>query len=270
MAKTKYKIFVINLERSESRWKAMRVQLERLGLPYERFSAVDGREISDEVLRRHYSAELNRRKYYVDLSRSEIACYISHLRVCERILSENLDYAIVLEDDILLKDSFALVPNALDSIANWNYIKLIAPFKRKKIVSSKPVVFEIPATCNIENWTSGNPPNVHKITKSSKNITVPIAFELVWWEKPPAGTQAYAITKDGAKEFLAKRSCFFRPIDVDMQHTWETKLDVQGLLPPCCELAEIPSGISRKKHYHYPLARLVYKFRYALRSMMKK
>ena len=74
MAKTKYKIFVINLERSESRWKAMRVQLERLGLPYERFSAVDGREMSDEVLRRHYSAELNRRKYYVDLSRSEIAC----------------------------------------------------------------------------------------------------------------------------------------------------------------------------------------------------
>ena len=44
----------------------MRVQLERLGLPYERFSAVDGREMSDEVLRRHYSAELNRRKYYVE------------------------------------------------------------------------------------------------------------------------------------------------------------------------------------------------------------
>lgn len=166
MAKTKYKIFVINLERSESRWKAMRVQLERLGLPYERFSAVDGREMSDEVLRRHYSAELNRRKYYVDLSRSEIACYISHLRVCERILSENLDYAIILEDDVVLKDSFALVPNALDSIANWNYIKLIAPFKRKKIVSSKPVVFEIPATCDIENWTSKNPPNAPKITKS--------------------------------------------------------------------------------------------------------
>ena len=255
MAKTKYKIFVINLERSESRWKAMRVQLERLGLPYERFSAVDGREISDEVLRRHYSAELNRRKYYVDLSRSEIACYISHLRVCEKILSENLDYAIILEDDVVLKDSFALVPHVLDSIANWNYIKLIAPFKKKRIVSRKPVVFEIPATCDTENWTSGNPP---------------IAFELVRWEKPPAGTQAYAITKDGAKEFLAKRSRFFRPIDVDMQHTWETKLDVQGLLPPCCELAEIPSGISRKKHYHYPLTRLVYKFRYALRSMMKK
>lgn len=263
MAKTKYKIFAINLERSESRWKAMRVQLERLGLPYERFSAVDGREISDEVLRRHYSAELNRRKYYVDLSRSEIACYISHLRVCEKILSENLDYAIILEDDVVLKDSFALVQHALDSIANWNYIKLIAPFKRKKIVSSKPVVFEIPATCDIENWTSKNPPDAPKITKSSKNITVPIAFELVRWEKPPAGTQAYAITKDGAKEFLAKRSRFFRPIDVDLQHTWETKLDIQGLLPSCCELAEIPSGISRKKHYHYPLARLVYKLKYA-------
>lgn len=269
MAKTKYKIFVINLDRSESRWEAMHVQLEKLGLPYERFSAVDGREMSDEVSRRHYSAELNRRKYYVDLSKSEIACYISHLRVCKKILSENLDYAIILEDDVILKDSFALVPHALDSIADWNYIKLIAPFKRKKIVSSKPVVFEIPATCNIENWVSGNPPNTHNITKSSKNITVPIAFELVRWKKPPAGTQAYAITRNGAKEFLAKRSRFFRPIDVDLQHTWETKLDVRGLLPPCCELADIPSGISRKKQYHYPFARLVYKFRYAISSIYK-
>lgn len=270
MAKTKYKIFVINLERSESRWKAMRVQLERLGLPYERFSAVDGREMSDEVLRRHYSAALNRRKYYVDLSRSEIACYISHLRVCERILSENLDYAIVLEDDILLKNSFALVPNALNSIANWNYIKLIAPFKRKRIVSSKPVVFEIPATCNMENWTSGNLPNVHKITKSSKSITVPIAFELVRWKKPPAGTQAYAITKNGAKEFVAKRSRFFRPIDVDLQYTWETKLDVRGLLPSFCKIADISSEISRKKRYHYPFARLVYKIKYAVSSLTQK
>lgn len=269
MAKTKYKIFVINLDRSESRWEAMRVQLDRLELPYERFSAVDGCEMSDELLCRHYSAKLNRRKYYVDLSNSEIACYISHLMVCEKILSENLDYAIILEDDIVLKDSFALVPRALDSIANWNYIKLIAPFKKKKIVSSKPVVFEIPATCDIENWTSDNPPNTHKITKSSKSITVPIAFELVRWEKPPAGTQAYAITKDGAKEFLAKRSLFFRPIDVDLQYTWETKLDIQGLLPSCCELADTPSGISRKKQYHYPFARLVYKFRYAISSICR-
>lgn len=267
MAQMKYNIFLINLDRSESRREAMCVQLERLGLPYERFSAVDGREISDEVLRRHYSAELNRRKYFVDLSRSEIACYISHLRVCERILSENLDYAIVLEDDIILKDSFVLVPNALNSIANWNYIKLIAPFKRKRIISSKPVVFEIPATCNIENWTSGNPPNVHKITKSSKSITVPIAFELVRWKKPPAGTQAYAITKDGAKEFLAKRSRFFRPIDVDLRFTWETKLDVQGLVPSFCKIADISSEISRKKRYHYPLARLVYKIKYFVSSL---
>ena len=231
-----YKIFVINLDRSVSRWGGMRAQLEKLGLPYERFSAIDGREMSDELLRRHYSAELNRRKYYVDLSRSEIACYISHLKVCEKILSENLDYAIVLEDDIVLKDTFALVPQALTSVASWNYVKLIAPFRGKEVLSGVRV--------------NGTP------------------FELVRWKKPPSGTQAYAITKDGAREFLARRSRFFRPIDVDLQHTWETKLDIQGLMPPCCELADTPSGISRGKHYHYPLARLVYKFRRAARSFV--
>lgn len=262
MAKTKYKIFVINLERSESRWKAMCVQLERLGLPFERFSAVDGREISDEVLRRHYSAELNRRKYYVDLSRSEIACYISHLKVCEKILSENLDYAIILEDDIILDAPFKFVPQALESITvKWKYIKLIAPFKRKKIVSREPVVFETSIECNSEKQAHGGNAGTQLASNFPYAISFPHIFELVRWKKPPAGTQAYAITKDGAKEFLAKRSRFFRPIDVDLQFTWETKLDVQGLLPSFCKIADISSEISRKKRYHYPLARLVFKLK---------
>ena len=246
----------------------MRGQLEKLGLPFERFSAVDGREMSDEVLRRHYSAELNRRKYYVDLSRSEIACYISHLRVCEKILFENLDYAIVLEDDIILDAPFEFVPHALESIANsWNYIKLIAPFKRKKIVSREPVVFETQVACNSEKRAHNGNAGTQFASNFPDAISFPHFFELVRWKKPPAGTQAYAITKDGAKEFLAKRSRFFRPIDVDLQFTWETKLDVQGLLPSFCKIADISSEISRKKRYHYPFARLVYKIKYFVSSL---
>lgn len=249
----RYKIFFINLDKSVERRKEMESQLERAGLPFERFSAIDGNAHSEEFFNGYYSANENAKRYYVSLSKTEIACYISHLKVCEKILSENLDYGIVLEDDIVLKDSFALVPSVLDSMANWNYIKLIAPFKRKKIVSSVPISIE---SC------------VVKAAGSSKSgFENAEKFELVRWRKPPAGTQAYAITKDGAKEFLEKRSRFFRPIDVDLQYTWETKLDIQGLLPSCCELADTPSGISRKKHYHYPFARFVYKFRYAISSI---
>lgn len=252
----RYKIFFINLDKSVERRKEMESQLERTGLPFERFSAIDGNSYSEEFFNGYYSANENAKKYYVSLSKSEIACYISHLKVCEKIISENLDYAIVLEDDIILKDFFAFVPNALNSIADWNYIKLIAPFKKKKIVSIVPI------------QVGGYAVDAAGLSKSEFENAA--EFELVRWKKPPAGTQAYAITKDGAKEFLAKRSRFFRPIDVDLQHTWETKLDIQGLIPSCCELADIPSEISRKKRYHYPFARLVYKFKYALRSFVAR
>lgn len=263
------KIFIINLDRATTRWEKMRKQLEKLGLQYERFSAIDAKSASDTFLNQYYSAELNRKKYYVSLSKSEIACYISHLKVCEKILSDNLDYAIVLEDDIELNDLFKLVPYALESLQNWNYIKLIAPFKKKKIVS-RTFCAEIPATCNIENRQFDKTSNTQQITQTAKDIIVPIPFEIVKWRKPPAGTQAYAITRDGANEFLAKRSRFFRPIDVDLQFTWETNLNIQGLFPSFCELTDIPSEISRPKHYHYPLARLIYKFKYATYFLIKK
>ena len=269
LSRKRYSIFVINLDRSSARWEKMRGQLDRLGLSYERFPAVDGNSQPDEFLNRYYSAELNRKRYYVPLSKSEIGCYISHLKVCEKIVSENLDYAIVLEDDLILDGAFKLLPHALESIKNWNYIKLIAPFKKKKIISGEPVVFETPLTCNIENWTFNEKSNSHEATKYSKNVRTIAALKLVRWNKPPAGTQAYAITRDGASEFLAKRSKFFRPIDVDLQHTWETQLDIKGLLPALCECSEDPSEICRSKRYHYWFAHTIFNIKYALLALFK-
>ena len=268
MAK-RYKIFVINLDRSVSRWEKMHDRLEALGLPYERIPAVDGKNASDEFLNKYYSAELNRKKYYACMSAPEIACYISHLKACERVMSEDLDYAIILEDDIILEEPFKFVPLALESITcDWNYIKLIAPFKKKKIVSREPVVFEIPVACSYEKWAHDGKTDLKCVSKYSNLISVPTLFELVRWRKPPAGTQAYAVSKDGAGEFIAKRSRFFRPIDVDLQFTWETGLEIAGLLPVFCKLSDETSEIGdREKIYHYPLAHLIYKIKYFIHSL---
>ena len=93
----------------------------------------------------------------------------------------------------------------------------------------------------------------------------PFVFELVKWNKPPMGMQAYAITKEGAKEILAKRSRFFRPIDVDLQYTWETSLAIDGLCPFLCKVRDIESDIGHKKaKYHSPFARIIYKLKYML------
>ena len=129
-----FKVFVINLDKSVARLERLKAEFERIGLDFERLPAVDGRKLSDNQILKHYSPELNRKKYFVPLSKPEIGVYISHLKACEKIISENLDFGIILEDDIVLKEGFQIVPQVLSSLKHkWNYIKLIAPGKKKKI-----------------------------------------------------------------------------------------------------------------------------------------
>ena len=246
-AEPSYKVFVINLDRSPERLEQMAMQLKNIGLDFERISAVDGNAQTDEFLNKYYSSKLNRKKYYVPLKKTEIGCYISHLKACEKIVRDNLDYAIILEDDIILEPYFEIIPDVINSIdKKWNYIKLIFSGRKKKIIERTPVDVGI-------------------------FYDFPYEFELVKWKKPPFGTQAYAISKEGAVEFLKKRSVFYRPIDVNLQFTWETNLDVMGLIPQLGRHYNVESEIGERdlnKEYHYPLAKLVYKFKYLILSIL--
>ena len=263
-----FKIFVINLNESTKRLERLKSEFERIGLDFERIPAVDGRKLSENQILKHYSPELNRKKYFVPLSKPEIGVYLSHLTACEKIISENLDFGIILEDDIVLKDGFQLIPQVLGSLnKKWNYIKLIAPGKKKKIKKSERIVVDLPIELNIESYFKDINSGKNETITETRSISAPAIFELITWNKPPIGASAYAITLDGAKEFLSKRSIFFRPIDVDLQYEWETSLNIQGLSPFFLELLGDKSTVQTcKLKYHYPLARIIYKLKYAIIS----
>ena len=269
----KFKIFVINLNESTERLERLKSEFERIGLDFERIPAVDGRKLSENQILEHYSSKLNRKNYFVPLSKPEIGLYISHLRACEKIVSEEpeeLDFGIILEDDIVLKEGFQMVPQVLSDLKEkWNYIKLIAPGKKKKIKERVQITAEIPIVLNIESYSKNAcSANVEKM-RAARCVSASVQFELVTWSKPPIGTAAYAITRDGAKEFLSKRSIFFRPIDVDLQYEWETSLNIKGLSPFLLDLLGDESTVQTcKLRYHYPLARLVYKLKYAISSIL--
>ena len=263
-----FRIFVINLNESTERLERLKSNFERLGLDFERIPAVDGRKLSENQILKHYSPELNRKNYFVPLSKPEIGVYISHLKACEKIISENLDFGIILEDDIVLKEGFQIVPQVLSSLKHkWNYIKLIAPGKKKKIKARIQIPVELSAKLSIQKYSGESSSDKHEKNNETRNIKVPIYFELISWNKPPIGTSAYAVTREGAEEFLSKRSVFFRPIDVDLQYEWETSLKVQGLRPFFLDLLGDKSTVQTcKLKYHYPLARLVYKLKCAIMS----
>jgi GR25 family glycosyltransferase involved in LPS biosynthesis len=62
--------------------------------------AVIGREVMDRVQMR--GGDLHRPVYPFPLSAGEVGCFLSHRRCWQHILDEDLDYALIVEDDLAI------------------------------------------------------------------------------------------------------------------------------------------------------------------------
>jgi glycosyl transferase, family 25 len=90
--------YVVNLARSLDRRAHITAELEKTGLHYEIFTAVDGRDLDlsdSSIIDPCFNAE-------VVLAAGTIGCALSHIGVYRKIIADELDKALVLEDDITL------------------------------------------------------------------------------------------------------------------------------------------------------------------------
>lgn len=93
----KMNIFVINLKEKTQRRESMREQLEKIGLSYQFIDAVNGKELSDFVLE---SLVYDYPDCY--LTKGEIGCALSHLTIYKKMVKENIEHALILEDDVIV------------------------------------------------------------------------------------------------------------------------------------------------------------------------
>jgi glycosyl transferase, family 25 len=84
-------IFAISLARSPERRAAIDRHLRGLGLQFEHVDAVDGKMLSN--------SEMVRISARPDLPAGAIGCYLSHIRLFERIVVNGIPLACILEDD---------------------------------------------------------------------------------------------------------------------------------------------------------------------------
>jgi len=107
------RIFLLNLRSAIERKQRIVGQLNKLGLPFELFEAVYGKEVPDETAALYYDMEFyhNRPKFYTP---GQVGCTLSHYFIYKKIVEEKIPVTFVLEDDMVLTDDLPEVLNAIE------------------------------------------------------------------------------------------------------------------------------------------------------------
>ena len=190
--------FVITLERAvERRPHAKWIELN-VPLPCVALSAVDGTAMTAEAVADIYRRQIHDPRYPHALRRGEIGCFLSHRKAWQAIIDQELDAALILEDDVTfdadcLREAINFV---MENMVAGDYIQ----FQVRDLDSSCPDVSEE-------------------------------KYSLIQPRPAPLRTTAQIVTWAAAKRLLEFTTCIDRPVDAFLQLTWVTGVPVKVVLP---------------------------------------
>ena len=195
-------IWVINLPRSEQRRDAISAHLRALGLASEIVPAVDGHTLSNHDLAEVYSASSALTHIGRALAPSEIGCALSHLRLYRRMVTENIDRAVILEDDAVVGEG---VLEVLSRLAH-------APADCELLLLYHDGV--------ISRW--------HRQALSTR-------YRIGAFTRPVFGALAYVIRQSAARKILARAYPICVPADHWTGAHEHAGVRVYGLEPVCAQ-----------------------------------
>lgn len=210
-------IYLINLKKSPERLAKSKKRLAEQNVDFTRVEGVLGHDLSEDEIKQHYCPDLNVSKYHTALTKGQIGCYLSHRKVWQLIAEGEDDFGIILEDDFVLPGNLIDAIECIENIDfSWDLIKLAAYQSRERKIAFEQALND--------------------------------DFNIVVHAKPMSGGAATALTKAAAKKLLAATNKFGRPCDTDIQHFWETNVNVLSLMPyPVAQDMAFESTISAKK-----------------------
>jgi glycosyl transferase family 25 len=180
-------IFVISLKESVQRRKRIKNHLDYLGLTFEWFDAVNGKNLSDSEINTLCDTE-EIKKHPIWLSRGAIGCALSHYYLYLEIIKRNLPYALVLEDDIILENKFLpCFDNLVSSLQSSEIVALFYQSKKplKLISTSKKSINDYYSTYHPLRIGQPLSTGAYVITldacKSLSKVILPIRFAADSW-----------------------------------------------------------------------------------------
>lgn len=179
-----------------------------------------------------YDAEAVERNKGRQLTSGEIGCYSSHYAIWQEIVVRGIPQCVVLEDDTIVDWAFLAALAATDLAAcDMPYLRLYA---------------KLPA-----------------FSRTIERDFIQHSRSVIEYVGHAYGTQAYALTLAGARAFLQACSTIQRPIDDQMDRSWEHGIRNLAVFPAPVieEFGESAIGAARfqagrSKAFYTPRQRL--------------
>jgi glycosyl transferase, family 25 len=191
--------FILHLDRATGRRASVEALWAQLPMPSEILPAVDGAALAPAALKAAYVRSRFAPRYPFALRPAEIGAFLSHRAAWRRIVDENLDFAVVFEDDAAVDEAlFArLLTFAAAERGRWDYVLLPA---------------------------AGLEPKGE--TLASRD-----GFALLRPDAPPLRAIAQIVSQAAAGRLLAITEPFDRPVDTFLQMVWVTGQPILAVTP---------------------------------------
>jgi glycosyl transferase, family 25 len=171
----KLPIWILNMERSIERRAFMEEQFSRLNLEYEIIAAVDGLKLTNNELSR-YSKKDAMRCSERELSPGEIGCVLSHARMWQRIVDEDLKQVLIFEDDVLIGEMLIRILDDLCKLPpDWEFINFVTD--AGKVTFGDPIC-DIHRVCNFNYYP--NRLGAYLINKSGAQKLLKEVYPVRW------------------------------------------------------------------------------------------
>lgn len=234
---TNLRVFLINLDGSDTRLQAATSALRAQNVPFTRHAAFDGRNTNPKDVP-EYNAAQARAYMGRDLTGGEVGCFISHVEVVRRFLKTDARFALVLEDDMQpLAHGLAKVQRFVDASIDCDHHWDVAHLAAERLKLATPL-----------HVLDGQP---HAIKIHRAHYFPMRATALIW-------------SRSGAERFLRSAYPITCPVDIHFRRLTQDNDGGVAIQPPCFTTtqaaSDIDAGLGIKRGFEtrsllYPLKR---------------
>lgn len=214
---SKLVVFAINMEHQTERRKHVLSECSKVGLNPIFIKAEDGKKLTCSDIKKHTNQEKAIQTIGRELSKSEIGCALSHKKIYNKIVDESIECALIIEDDIMLKDDFVKIIDSIKHIKFYWELILLGHY-------------------SFHNYNKVPSPTSFW---GRKQIKKSICFARLC--NYGYGAHGYLVNTVGCKKLLNATDKLYMPID---HYTSSQKfIDVYALEPVAIDICDLESSI---------------------------